>query len=184
MAFLGPRRARRRWNWALKVAVLLAHGGPGGLDEGGLQPGRALLQAGGAALAGTLVVAGAEAGPGEEVAGGGEAAHVEADLGEDDLGGELTDAGDGGEERDRFAERAEVALHLRVDGGDGGGERVDLAEVQAEEEAVVRARPAGQGGADRLGARLDPRADERAQPLAGRSRRRRARRARRGPTGP
>ena len=116
--------------------------------------------------------------------GGGEAAHVEADLREDDLGGELSDAGHGDEQSERLAERAELALHLRVDGGDGGGERVDLTEMQAEEEAVMRARPAGQGGADRLGARLDPRPDEGAQPLRVGLAGRRARRARRGRTGP
>ena len=39
----------------VEVAVLLAHGRPGGLDEGSLQPGCALLQAGGAALSGAFV---------------------------------------------------------------------------------------------------------------------------------
>ena len=85
MAFLGAAPGAEPLELGVEVAVLLAHGGPGGLDEGGLQPGRALLQAGGAALAGALVLAGAEAGPGDQVAGGREAAHVEADLGEDDL---------------------------------------------------------------------------------------------------
>ena len=73
----------------------------------------------------------------------GEAAHVGADLGQNDFSGERADARDGREQRDRLTERVEVALHLGVDGGDGGGQRVDLAEVQAEQEAVVRARPAG-----------------------------------------
>src|SRR5215211_6782076 len=46
-----------------EIAVLPAAGGPGALDEGGLQPGRALAQPRGAALARALVVAGAEASP-------------------------------------------------------------------------------------------------------------------------
>src|SRR5215212_12232606 len=74
-----------------EIAVLPAAGGPGALHEGGLQPGRALAQAGGAALARALVVAGAEARPGEQVAGGGEAAHLGADLGDDGPGGEVAD---------------------------------------------------------------------------------------------
>lgn len=78
---------------------------------------------------------------------GGEAAHVDADLGEDDLGGEVTDAGDGDEKADGFAVRPEAAVHLGVD---GGGERVDLADLKAEGEAVVRARSAEPRGADRL----------------------------------
>ena len=51
----------------------------------------------------------------------GEAAHVGADFGQDDLSGERADARDGREQRDRLTERVEVALHLGVDGGDGGG---------------------------------------------------------------
>src|SRR3712207_6163544 len=98
-----------------EIAVLLAAGGPGALDEGGLQPGRALAQPRGAALARALVVARAQAGPGDQVAGGGEAAHVEADLGEDHLRGEVADPGVGAEQPDRVAERVEVALHLGVD---------------------------------------------------------------------
>src|SRR3954451_13967720 len=42
----------------LQVAGLLAAGRPGALHEGGLQPRRALAQAGGAALARALVIAG------------------------------------------------------------------------------------------------------------------------------
>src|SRR5215218_6419614 len=50
-----------------EVAVLPAAGGPGALDEGGLQPGRALAQPRGASLARALVVAGTEACPGHQV---------------------------------------------------------------------------------------------------------------------
>ncbi len=69
--------------------------------------------------------------------GGREAAHVGADLGDDHLGGEVTDAGDGPQQPDRVTERVEIALHLRVDPGQRRRERVVLAEVQAQQEAVA-----------------------------------------------
>jgi hypothetical protein len=74
-----------------QVRVLRAHGGPGAGDEC-LQPGPALADARGAALAGALVVPRAQAGPGNEVAGAREARHVDADLRHDDLGGDVTDS--------------------------------------------------------------------------------------------
>ncbi len=81
------------------------------------------------------------------MSGGGEAAHVEADLGEDDLRGELSNAWDGDEQADCIAERAEVAFHLGVDGGDGRGQRVDLAQVRqgGSGDAVLAARSARRG---------------------------------------
>src|SRR4029453_13986793 len=102
----------------------------------GLQPGRAVAQAGGAALARTLVVARAETGPGDQGAGGGEAAHVGADPGDDGPGGEVADAGDGPQQADRVTERVEVALHFRVDLGQRRRERVILAEGQAGQETM------------------------------------------------
>ena len=44
MAFRGPRRGPQALELGVEIAVLLAHGGPGGLDEGGLQPGGAFLR--------------------------------------------------------------------------------------------------------------------------------------------
>jgi len=70
------------------------------------------------------------------VTGGGEAAHVGADLGYDDLSGQVTDARDGPQQADRLAERVEIAVHLRIDLGQGGAKRVELAQVQASREAV------------------------------------------------
>src|SRR5512147_218499 len=63
----------------LKVAAVLAPGGPGALDQQRLQPWGALAQARGPALAGTLVVARTEPGPRHEVSGGWKAAHVAPD---------------------------------------------------------------------------------------------------------
>src|SRR5215212_1583353 len=104
-----------------EIAVLLAAGGPGALDEGGLQPGRALAQPVGAPLARALVAARAEAGPGDQVARGREAAHVGADLGDDHPGGEIADAGDGPQQADRVTERTEVALVRRWCNGPAAG---------------------------------------------------------------
>ena len=63
------------------------------------------------------------------MAGGGKASHVGADLGDDDLRAQVTDARDGPQQADRCAERVAIAVHLRVDLGDGGIERIDLAQV-------------------------------------------------------
>ncbi len=61
------------------------------------------------------------------MAGGREAAHVGADLGEDHMRGEVTDARDRHQQLHRFPERAEVALHLRVDLHDRSPQPVVLA---------------------------------------------------------
>src|SRR5947199_845476 len=67
------------------AAVVMADGAPGGLDEGRLEPAVAVASAGRASLAGTLVQAWAESRPGDEVTGRGEVAHVDADLGDQDM---------------------------------------------------------------------------------------------------
>src|SRR3712207_4250675 len=59
---LGAAALAQSGELGAQVAVLLAAGGPGALDEGGLEPGRALAQAGGGGGAGALVGAGGEAG--------------------------------------------------------------------------------------------------------------------------
>src|SRR3954462_2984404 len=64
----------------LRIAGLDPHGRPGGLDEQGLEPGGAMAQPRGAALARSLVILGAQAGPGNQMGRGWEAAHVKADL--------------------------------------------------------------------------------------------------------
>ena len=59
--------------------------------------------------------------------GGRKAAHVGADLGDDDLSGQVTDAWDAPQQLDCLAKRAEIAVHLGIDLGDGDIERIDLA---------------------------------------------------------
>src|SRR4051812_15447400 len=133
---LGSAAVAQALELSLKVAALFAGAGPSALDQRGLEPRRALAQPGGAALAGALVVARAEPSPGDQVAGGREAVHVDANLGDDDLRGQVTDAGDGAQQPDRLTERVEIAVHLLVDLGDGGRQGIDLTQVQAQQEAV------------------------------------------------
>src|SRR3954467_795434 len=117
---LGSAAVAQALELSLKVAALFAGAGPGALHQRGLEPRRPFAQPGGASLAGALVVARAEPGPGDQVAGGREAAHVGADLGDDDLRGQVTEAGDGAQQPDRLTERVEIAVHLLVDLGEGG----------------------------------------------------------------
>jgi hypothetical protein len=72
-----------------EIAALPPDGDPGNLDEQGLEPGIALAQPGGPALAGAFVIAGTQAGPRDEMAGTRETVHVDTNLGEDHGGRQL-----------------------------------------------------------------------------------------------
>lgn len=63
-SFLRPRARLEAQELSMEVAVLCARCGPGALDEHGLEPGRALAQAGASPLAGALVETRHEPGPG------------------------------------------------------------------------------------------------------------------------
>lgn len=93
---------------------------------------------------------------------GGEPVHIsetkwfarDADLGNDDLRGQVTDAGNGPQQADRPAGSAqadtplrqgEIAVHLRV----------ELAQVQAQQEAVPLGDACSQHGPQLLGRRFD-----------------------------
>src|SRR5437667_335711 len=118
------------------AAVVMADGAPGGLDEGRLEPAVAVASAGRASLAGTLVQAWAESRPGDEVTGRGEVAHVDADLGDQDMGGRVADAPDGGQAGEGGTKGAQRVLQARLELTHGGVECIDLAQVQGEHEAV------------------------------------------------
>ena len=75
--------------------------------------------------------------------GGRETAHVDADLRDDGLSGEVADAGDGPQQADRVTERVEATLHFRVDLFQRLRQRVVLAQVQAEQEAAAGADAPG-----------------------------------------
>lgn len=64
----------------LEVTFLGARGGPGALDQGGLEPGCTLFHEVGPALAGTFIVPWTEPRPGDQMARGLESAHVDAYL--------------------------------------------------------------------------------------------------------
>src|SRR6516162_10942846 len=83
----------------LQIAAVFAGGRPGALDQGGLEPGGALAHPVGPALARTLVVSGAETGPGDQMSDAREAAHIAADLGADDIGAQIADPGNGGQQQ-------------------------------------------------------------------------------------
>ena len=87
--------------------------------------------------------------------GGGKAGHVDADLRDDHLRGQVTDARYGPQLADRLAERVQVTVHLRVDLGHGGGKRVELAQVKTQQEAMPVCDPALQCGPYLLGRCLD-----------------------------
>ena len=65
-------------------------------------------------LAGTLVVAWTYAGPRDEMCGRREPAHVDSDLGHDDVSTEVLDAWNRPYEFDCGAKGPKVRLHLRV----------------------------------------------------------------------
>ena len=94
VALPGPRRLRKRAYWALRYVPLLREAALADSVSGvrsHFEPGRGLPER---RLPVRLVVAGALPGPGGEVGAGGEDAHVDAELGDQHLGGRAADAGD------------------------------------------------------------------------------------------
>src|SRR6266699_2383113 len=110
----------------LQVAILLAYRRPGALHECGLEPGRTLSQAVGPTFSGTLVVARAKTDPRDEMAFGWETAHVGANLRDDDLRADFSNAGDCHDLADSDPKRCDACLHLLVDRGNGRIESIDL----------------------------------------------------------
>src|SRR6266511_3119807 len=158
------------------------------LAEGCGQPG--VAPPGGAAFlgAGGLVVDGGELRPGDQVRGGGKAAHLDADLGDQLLGGDHPDPGDliqplgvAGKRGDRPVDLGGDLVELGGGGGGGGGGGVDALQHQLAQEAVVVVEVAAQcllqdrdlgphAGAGQLGERLGVAlaSDERLEHLASR----------------
>src|SRR5262245_54496568 len=97
-----------------EVRVFLSGGGPGGLDERGLEPGIARARASREAFAGALVQAGAQPGPRYEMGGAREARHVEADLGHDHPGDGFADAGHGDQVVDGGTKGSEGLAQARL----------------------------------------------------------------------
>src|ERR1700736_6425152 len=115
------------------VAVLLALGRPGALDEHGLEPGSAFAQGRGPALAGALVLAGAQTGPSDEVSGAERAAHVAADFRQDGGGGQGAHAGDRAQQGDQSTKAGLTGGRLLIQLGDCGADlAVDLLDRRAQ----------------------------------------------------
>jgi hypothetical protein len=69
--------------------------------------------------------------------GGRQPAHVMADLGQDDAGTQLADAGDRGQECNRGAKGLDIGVDLLIDLLDRRIKGVDLLEMQLQQKAVV-----------------------------------------------
>jgi len=67
-----------------------------------------------------------------------EAPYVDTDLGDQDLSHPLTYAGDGVQSLKRFSKRAHALADLGANAGDGFVQRVDVAQLLGEQEALVR----------------------------------------------
>ena len=79
-----------------------------------------------------------------------EPAHVDPDLGDDDVSAEALDTRNRHQELDCGAKGPKVCLHLRVDRRHGGIESVDLVEMKAQQEAMVLGHATAEGLAELL----------------------------------
>ena len=161
-ATAGPQPMELR----LQVAALDLHGCPGGLHQRGLEPLATPAQPGGAALAGTLVIARAQASPGQQMRRGWEARHVNADLGHDDVGADLAQAGHRAQQPGCGSKGLQAKAHLLLNARYGLVQRVDMVQVQLEHETVVRADASAQGFEQFRAAGFDAATDVRNQVLA------------------
>jgi hypothetical protein len=111
------------------------------LHERGFQPWSAFSQAIGATFTSTLVALRAQTCPGDEMACRWETGHIGSDFGQEGYRTELTHTGNRFQEFDRVAKGVQfltqMGIHLFVDRIDCGFDRVDLLEVEFEEEAVI-----------------------------------------------
>src|SRR4029450_11159010 len=101
------------------------------------QPTVALGGLAGATLAPGDVVAWAAARPGGQVAGGREHGHVDADLGDDALGGALADPGDGVQPVTGHRERGDPLVDAAVQSGDGAFQVLQVIKGQPDQQSVV-----------------------------------------------
>src|SRR5215831_15254074 len=104
----------------LQVAAFLFYRSPGALNQRGFKPVSALTLTIGSPFAGALVIARTYASPGDEMCGRREAAHVNADLGDDDVRAEVLDTWDRRDQLDCDAKGPKVGLHLRINCRHGG----------------------------------------------------------------
>ena len=91
----------------------------------------------------------------------GELVHVNADLGDQRLGGGLTDAGHLVQQRDDLGERAYLLLDLLIEVGDETIERLDMCPEQAQHEAMMLGHVTVERLLQRLALRLETTAGQR-----------------------
>jgi hypothetical protein len=91
ITFLEPRRALMRQCWACRQLIFVRAAAQARSTSAVLSPGDPFAQTSGAALAGALVVARTDTRPDEMGVRREPAAHVDADLGDDDLCAEILD---------------------------------------------------------------------------------------------
>jgi hypothetical protein len=162
---LGATARAQAMKLGLQLTALDLDGGPGRSYEFGLEPLTAAAEPGAAALARALVVARAQASQGQQVAGRDEARHVDADLGDHDVGADRAQARHRAQQLGGLAKRVQPKVHLRFDGGDGLVQRIDVGEVQLEHEALMCTDVSTQCFEQLGAAGLDARVDARSQPL-------------------
>lgn len=99
---------------------------------------------------------------------------IAADCGEDDTGAQLADAGNSGQQRSRGAKGFDTGVDLLIDLLDRRVDRVDLLEMQLQQEAVMAADATAQRCLQFVWRGFDPAMGEGRQGLRGRFRRRSA----------
>ena len=136
--------------WGGEVDVFGAGHGEGGFFERPVQPFGSVAGLAGAAFAGGFVVAGVLSGPAGEVFGGREYAHVDPDLGDNDLGGAPLNAGDRPHQLNGFLERGDLLSDRFGQPGDLFVQQIEVVEdrldphcVQMIEATLQRSRSAG-----------------------------------------
>ena len=126
----------------LQIAPVLPGRRPRGLDQRCLQPRRRVTDPGRAALARTLVEARAQARPRDQMSRTGKPRHVHADLGDEHPRDGLTDSGHRRQPLGGLAKRAQHLVGLLLQFLHGDAQRIDLPQVQLQQETVVRRHPA------------------------------------------
>src|SRR5437660_7075818 len=162
---LGPATGLEAQELGSEVGVVLADGGPRGLDEGGFEPGVSGEGSGGAPFACALVLPRRETGPGAEVPWGGEAAHIDAEFGDQDRGGERSNPADGGQALDGGPKGREGVAQARLQVAHRRLQGIDLGEMKPEQEDVMWRDAPVQGGDELSTGGFEPSAREVGQPL-------------------
>jgi hypothetical protein len=128
-----------------QIGVAAAGGGPGALGQDIGQPVVARGGLAGAALAPGDVVARAAPCPGGQVPGGREHRHVDADLGDDGLGGALPTPVMVTRPVTGHRERGDPLVHTGVEAGDRGLQVVQVVKGQPDQQPMMLPEAAPQG---------------------------------------